>query len=227
MTNELLRRVGIIGDPHAEDELLDAAICFLRRENVDAILCTGDIVTGAGDANRCCHLLIENDVPTVRGNHDRWFLTSGYAEMFADSTPPESLNAKARAFLATLPPTRRFETVHGSLQLAHGTDSDDMRGVYPGDGRWVLEANPLLRRLYAENVYRVLVGGHTHARMLRQFDHLTLLNAGTLRRERSPGFLVADFAAETVQTYLFDNLGTITLGAVVALPAPDGHETKT
>ena len=173
---------------------------------------------GRGDAIRCIHLLRENAIPTVRGNHDRWFFTSGYAEMFPDSTPPESLDAEARAFLATLPPILHFETVRGALQLAHGTDTDDMRGVYPGDGRWVLEANPPLQRLYAENVYRLLVGGHTHARMLRQFDHLTLINAGTLRRERSPGFLLADFAAGKVETYLFGGTGTIVPGATTAFP---------
>ncbi|MBC8140628.1 MAG: metallophosphoesterase family protein [Armatimonadetes bacterium] len=210
--SELLTRVGIIGDPHAEDELLEKAIRFLRGEGVETLFCTGDVVTGRGDANRCCRLLMDNDVLTVRGNHDRWFFAPGYAEMFADSTPPDSIDAEAYAFLATLPLTRRFETVRGTLQLAHGTDTDDMRGVYPGDARWVLEANPPLQRLYAENVYRFLVGGHTHARMVRQFDHLTIINAGTLRRDRSPGFLLADFAAGAVQAYLFDEAGAIVPG---------------
>ena len=184
MTNPLTR-VGIIGDPHADSEYLANAIAFLRGASVDAILCTGDIVTGTGDANRCCHLLEENAIPTVRGNHDRWFFAAGYARMFADSTPPESLDLRARAFLQTLPQTLRFETVRGALQLAHGTDTDDMLAVYPGDAQWVLKANHSLQRLHAENVYRVLVGGHTHAPMVRVFDHLTLLNPGTLKRDRA------------------------------------------
>ncbi len=215
-----IARVGVIGDPHAEDERLAAAIRFLQAEGVDAMFCTGDLVTGAGDANRCCHLLEENRVHTVRGNHDRWFFAGGYSEMFGDSTPPDTLDLRARAFLQTLPQTLDFETVRGPLQLAHGTDQDDMLAVYPGDGRRVMEANWKLQRLYAERRYRILVGGHTHARMVRAFDHLTLLNPGTLRRDRDSGILLADFAAGTVTFFKFGDDGAVSPGEVVPLPKP-------
>ncbi|MBC7808221.1 MAG: metallophosphoesterase family protein [Akkermansiaceae bacterium] len=217
---KLLNRIGVIGDPHAEDGRLAEAIRFLQSDGVDALFCTGDAVTGKGDANRCCHLLEENQVHTVRGNHDRWFFTDAYADMLPDTTPSEALDLRARAFLQTLPQTLPFETVRGPLQLAHGTDIDDMLAVYPGDGRWVLEANWKLQRLYAERRYRILVGGHTHARMVRAFDHLTLLNPGTLRRDQSPGFLVADFAAGVAVFYDFDNAGVVSPGETVPLPKP-------
>ena len=135
-----ISRVGVIGDPHAEDERLAASIRFLHGQGVDALFCTGDVVTGKGDANRCCHLLEENRVHTVRGNHDRWFFAGGYTNMLPDATPPEELDLRARTFLQTLPQTLPFETVRGPLQLAHGIDTDDMLAVYPGDGRWVMEA---------------------------------------------------------------------------------------
>ena len=191
-----LARVGVIGDPHAEDERLAEAIRFLLNKGVEALLCTGDVVTGKGDANRCCHLLENNQVYTVRGNHDRWFFNNGYTEMLPEATSPEEIDLSARAFLQTLPQTLDFETVRGPLQLAHGTDTDDMLAVYPKDSRWVLEANWTLHRLYAEQRYRILVGGHTHAPMARVFDHLTLLNPGTLRHDRDSGFLLANLKRE-------------------------------
>lgn len=218
--NELepLARIGVIGDPHTEDERLAGAIRFLRNEGVDAILCTGDVVSGKGDANRCCHLLEENGVHTVRGNHDRWFFTNGYTDMLPDATPPDELDLPARAFLQTLPQTLHLETVCGPLQLAHGTAEDDMLAVYPKDGNWVLEANWKLQRLYAERWYRILVGGHTHAPMVRTFDHLTLLNPGTLRRDRDSGFLIADLVTGQVTFFHFHEPGSIILGKTVPLP---------
>lgn len=216
-----IARVGVIGDPHAEDERLAAAIRFLHGEGVDALFCTGDVVSGKGDANRCCHLLEENRVHTVRGNHDRWFFADGYANMLPDATPPDELDLRARAYLQNLPQTLAFGTVCGPLQLAHGTDIDDMLAVYPGDGRWVLEANWKLQRLYAERRYRILVGGHTHAPMVRAFDHLTLLNPGTLRRDRDSGVLLADFAAGTVAFYRFTESGVVSpAGNPAPLPKP-------
>ena len=199
-----IERVGIIGDPHAESVLLESAIITLQRAGVDTLLCTGDVVTGVGDANRCCHLLESNDVYTVRGNHDRWFFSGGYAETLPDFTPQSALDLRARAWLAALPVTLTFDTPRGALMLAHGTGTSDMLAVYPDDGDWVLQANWRLNALHAERQLRFLVGGHTHQRMLRTFDHLTLLNPGTLRHDKLPGFLLADFGAGTVTTYTIE-----------------------
>jgi len=81
-----------------------------------------------------------------------------------------------------------------------------MAGVYPGDSDDVLAANHQLHRLWAERHYRFLVAGHTHGRMLRPLDHLTLINPGTLKRDpRVPnGFLIADFASGELCVYDLD-----------------------
>ncbi len=222
----LLRRAGILGDVHAEDRLLDAALDFLARQpDLDALLCTGDLVTGPGSAGRCLERLAAENVLCVRGNHDRWFVEAerrqagvGY-DALPHATPEEDVSAGARAFLAGLPVTRTFLTPAGPLLLCHGTDTDDMTGVYPGDTEAVLSANYKLYRLYAEDVYRVVVAGHTHQRMVRAFDHLTLVNAGTLRRDCAPGFLLADFTARVLHTYdLSPATGEIVGERTVPLP---------
>jgi predicted phosphodiesterase len=66
--------VGLIGDVHAEDALLEAALDYLKGKNVEVILCTGDVADGFGSVARCCELLHQNGVRTVRGNHDRWLI---------------------------------------------------------------------------------------------------------------------------------------------------------
>jgi predicted phosphodiesterase len=75
MNNVLyIRRVGLIGDVHAEAGLLEQSIRFLQGEGVDTLLCMGDLVDGFGDIDRCCELLEQENVYTVLGNHDRWCL---------------------------------------------------------------------------------------------------------------------------------------------------------
>ena len=69
-----IQRIGIIGDVHSEHILLAAALEHLQQENVDTILCTGDLTDGPGDLDACTKLLSHHDVLTVRGNHDRWVL---------------------------------------------------------------------------------------------------------------------------------------------------------
>ncbi len=214
--SEILQRVGIIGDPHAEDERLAEAIRFLRGEGVETLICTGDIVTGRGDANRCCASLLENEIPTVRGNHDRWFFAPGYAETLPNFTLSESMPLEARAFLATLEPTRRLATVSGELLLCHGFGTDDMAGIYPGGDDAPIAA--ALNRLPGERP-RLLVAGHTHRRMVRTVAGVTLINPGSLvGGKEPPGFLLADFGAGIVTAYVFDNAGRISLGMSVTLP---------
>ena len=203
-----LRRVGVLGDVHAEDGLLEAALDHLARyDDLDALLCTGDLVTGPGDAGKCLEMLRAAGALCVRGNHDRWFLEAtrrepgvGY-DSLPDATPDEQVSADARAFLASVPVTRAFETATGPLLLCHGTGHDDMMGVYPGDSDVILAANHRLHRLYSEGHYRLVVSGHTHQRMLRSLGHLTLVNAGTLRRDGAPGFLLLDFEARRLHAF--------------------------
>jgi predicted phosphodiesterase len=199
-----LKRIGVIGDVHAEDGLLASALAWLQGQHVNALFCTGDLVTGEGDANRCCDLLQEANVSTVRGNHDRWFFQPNYPGFMPRTTDVESLTLANRLFLMSLPITLTFDTITGPLLLCHGTGQNDMLGVYPGDSEKTLASNHELHRIWAEQQTRFMVSGHTHTPMCRSLNHLTLINAGTLRRDRKPGFVLLDFTQLTACFYRLD-----------------------
>ena len=202
----MVTRIGIIGDIHSEDELLAATLDFLRQQpGLNALLCVGDVVTGPGDAGRCCRLLREAGVRTVRGNHDRWFLNQvrglgGYLHL-PRATADDEVTGDDRAFLESLPVTHCVETPHGCLLLCHGLGDDDNSGVYSGDSGPALEGNHRLHALVGAGDFRFIVNGHTHDRMARTFDTLTIINAGTLRRDKNPCFAIADFTENRVQFY--------------------------
>lgn len=224
----MVTRIGIIGDIHAEDALLKAALDFLRQQPLDAILCVGDVVTGPGDAGECCRLLQNANVSTVRGNHDRWFLNNsrglgGYLHL-PRATSDDEITGENRLFLESLPMTQKFETPSGMLLLCHGLGEDDTAGVYPGDTGAALEGNQRLHSLLGACEFQFVVNGHTHERMVRRafrpllqvgrrhthkrmvrrFNHLTMMNPGTLRRDLRPGFAVADFIVGQAQFYDLD-----------------------
>lgn len=205
----MVTRIGIIGDVHAEDTVLKATLDFLRREeNLDAVLCVGDIVTGAGDAGECCRLLREAGVLTVRGNHDRWFLNNsrglgGYLHL-PRATAGGEIVGENRQFLESLPATRTLETPGGTLLLCHGLGEDDSAAVYPGDDGAALEGNLRLHALLGACEFHFVINGHIHERMVRRINHLTLINPGSLRRDLRPGFALVDFLAGQVQFYDVD-----------------------
>ena len=196
--NDAWRRVGILGDVHGEDVALERCLDHFATLDLDAILCVGDITDGHGDVARCIELLMNRKVVTVTGNHDRWFLEGTMRDL---SNATEELPLGHRDWLDSLPKTRRFETVAGDGVLCHGVDDDDMAVLRPDTKGYGLQALDGLRVLMLDADVRFMIGGHTHDRMVRGFQDLTVINAGTLHREFEPGCVVVDFADRNVEFY--------------------------
>ena len=220
MTAAVASRIGIIGDVHGEDAALYAALSFLESEGpFDNLLCTGDLPAkqGIGDTDRCCGLLHESGVLTIRGNHDRWYIENESLRSYYGDAEKE-LSGESQRFISGLPPLREMETPLGSLLLCHGIARDDMSGIYPGgpdeDISRALESYGLPGK------YRFMVNGHTHRRMVRPLPGLTIINAGSLRWEENPGFLIADFNKARIDLFdLTPFTYQITAAGSVGLPA--------
>lgn len=211
-------RLGVIGDIHTEIEILEWALDVLRRENVEAVLSTGDIADGPQDAQgvmRCCRRLREHGVLTVLGNHDRWLLDSAMRD-FPDATFLDEIDEETRTFLRQLPSTREFQTPQGLLLLNHGLGGDDMAVLYPHDRGPDLANNAALQALLREGRHRFVVGGHTHRRMVRRIDAVTFINAGALGVTREPCCVVLDFEQGTAQFHDYVR-GQTALGPVFPL----------
>ncbi len=216
MNDAPLRRLGLIGDVHAEDVLLECALRFLEAEGLDVIACTGDVPDGGGDIDRSCALLREHDVLTVSGNHDRWLLAGEHASL-RDAT--RDLEPESRAFLASLPETMLLPTPRGGALLCHGVGEDDMAVLRPDTRGYALGAIPELRELMLDPDVSYMLGGHTHQSMVRRFVGVSVVNAGTLHRRYAPGFCIVDFAAEEVAHYLCSD-GHLRLAHTEPLPRP-------
>lgn len=193
-----LRTLGVLGDIHAEDTRLAAALDHLRASSVDRIVSVGDIVDGPGDFVRTCALLRAASVDTVRGNHERWLL-AGTMRDLPDALPTADLGPLERHFVTGLPLVREYHTAAGLMLLCHGLGPHDMQTVHPDDSGYALEYNDALQALIAERRYRFVVCGHSHQRMVRGFGQLTVVNAGTLYRDHEPCFARIDCAAGEVE----------------------------
>jgi putative phosphoesterase len=218
-----LQRIGVIGDIHAEDHYLESVLKFLTNSSLDLIMAVGDVADGRGSVDLCCQLLQHYRVATVAGNHERWFLAEEARDV-PDATPLDGVSSEARAYLSSLPKLLEFETAAGRLLLCHGLGEYDMGGVKPGEDGDALEANFALLQLMLKAKYRFVVNGHTHQRMVRKFDHLTIINAGTLFHKHKPGFLIADFEDRSVQYYDLNHKGQVSKAEIINLFVDTGME---
>ncbi len=195
-----IRRIGLIGDIHCEDQLLETALRFLDEARVELVCAVGDIVDGPGNANRAIELLVRHNVMTVLGNHERW-LFAGEMRGLPDANSRFDLDAASWEYLPDLPARRTLDTARGRALLCHGLGDDDMAGIWPDETPQQIRENLPLWRLVHSRRYEFILNGHTHARMVRTFDHMTVINAGTLYRKHDPCFCLVDFEAAFVQFY--------------------------
>jgi predicted phosphodiesterase len=194
--NPVINRLGVIGDLHGEHDRLSRALEWLHGQQLDAIVCTGDIADGRGCINTCCDLLRQAGVLTVAGNHDRWLLEDRVRHL-PDAHAASELSTSSRELLASLPRERRLDTPRGELLLCHGIEEDDLAKVWPGTAQSEVLKNPRLDGLLQSSDYRFLINGHMHFRVLIDFSNLLLMNAGTLKGDRA-GVSVIDFLGGTV-----------------------------
>lgn len=148
--------VGAIGDIHSEDRLLEKAISFLNAQRVEMILCSGDIVDGRGDVNRCCTLLDQDNIQVVQGNHEQWFLEQSMRGL-PDATRLDEVSQESIAYLQSLPLTDEFFVPDGVLLLCHGLGENTMAKVTPDDYGYALESNMDLQKLLDDKKYRYII----------------------------------------------------------------------
>ncbi|EXJ16496.1 metallophosphoesterase family protein [Imhoffiella purpurea] len=206
-----IRRLGLIGDIHGDDALLEQALRLLSERGVERIAATGDIVDGPGSIDRCCELLAAHRVLAVRGNHDRWLL-EGVLRDLPHATLASALTPTAKDFIAGLPPTLELDTPRGRLLLCHGLGPHDTKKVNPDDSGYALESNFELQELLCSSRgYRWILNGHSHRRMVRHFpEGTTIVNAGTLGPdEHSGGCLELDFETGVARLFEFTPTGRL------------------
>lgn len=155
-----MRKVGILGDLHANLSALEAVLALLELEEVDTIHCVGDIVGYGARPNEVIELLIDRGVTAVAGNHD-WALLGKISE--------ESFNPYAQAALEwtrnRLTPAAReyLEALPLRMDLEHYTLT---HGALPHPEEFeYLQSFPTALATLADFDSPVCFVGHTHVPM--------------------------------------------------------------
>lgn len=167
-------RVGVISDIHANLVALDAVLDDIPP--VEALVCAGDVIGYNPWPAGCVDRLIELEVPTIMGNHDRKLVTGtnfvGNRMARAGITHArEQLSADQRAWLTDLPDERRL--FDGRVRVVHGHPDDPDRYTYPE------EFGPDLL-----DDAEVLVLGHTHLQHHVVTEAGVVLNPGSVGQPR-------------------------------------------
>ncbi|MCZ4282598.1 metallophosphoesterase family protein [Kiloniella laminariae] len=146
-------QVAIISDIHGNLLALETVMREINQRKPDFVLNLGDCVSGPFWPKETFEYLQDLDIPTVRGNHDRWL-----DERTAEQINPgydfghRSLDAGHRKILGALPARLMIEQ---DILAFHGTPLDDTK--------YLLEDN-------VEGRLALARGRDVHARIGDQFN---------------------------------------------------------
>lgn len=117
-------RIAALSDIHGNVWALEAVLEDARRQGVDLIVDTGDLLSGPLEPAATADLLIPLGLPTIAGNHERQLLAcEHHAGGPADQHAFEHTTPRHREWLRHLPPT--LDLARGGVFLCHGSPTSD------------------------------------------------------------------------------------------------------
>jgi putative phosphoesterase len=175
-------RVGFISDIHGNLFALEPVLADLETQNVDRIVCLGDICFGP-QAHECLVRIRELGCPIVLGNWDAWS-TDGFPP--ADD-PVGAMLYEIGAFWAGLLTDEDHEFVK-TFVPTFDIEGDDglLMHCFHGSPKsftdWIFATTPdaEIEPLFADTNAPILVGGHTHLQMVRRFGQHMIVNPGSV-----------------------------------------------
>ncbi len=184
-------KLAVITDIHGNAAALDAMLEDAAARGLRAIICLGDIASGAGWPRETVDMLTATGIPCIRGNHDRWISEHDPAAMGKqDRLAYDELSADQRRWLMDLPVS--LEPAPGVLAV-HGSPGSDVQNLIEEVVAERLRPAPMqvLRDRLGEvgMAARVVLCGHSHRTGMVQVPGGPLVvNPGSLGL---PGFRIS------------------------------------
>lgn len=156
-------KLAVIADIHGNHLALEAVLNDIEKQNISDVLNLGDCLSGPLEAEKTANLLMKNNFPTVRGNHDRQLLDTNPDEMGqSDAFAFDQLSQKHLDWLGTFPETIVYKN---DVFMCHGTPRCDnvywMENVL--DNAEVVSNSQETIEHYAQGIdCSLILCGHTH-----------------------------------------------------------------
>ena len=153
---------------------------------MDTVVCVGDIYGSGNGVAECCSLLQRKQIPTVRGNHDRWLIEA----VEGDENLRQSVGLEVVQFLSGLPITLKINTVAGEGLVCHGIGTNDLAHLPRTFPR------SLVRRSFRVGLIppqcTLVIHGHSHLQRQQTCEGVLFVAVGALRAHPVGGCIIID-----------------------------------
>ncbi|SEW04827.1 Predicted phosphodiesterase [Aliiroseovarius sediminilitoris] len=192
-------RFAVIADIHSNSDALEAVFQDISDQGIESVVNLGDHLSGPMAASETAELLLSNEMPAIRGNHDRWLVENKREDMISiDGVAFDQLDEHHLNWLRELPTTLWLSE---DVFACHGTPKSDttywMEKVSP-QGDIILRSRDEVADEASSIDASLLLCGHTHLpRRMDLPDGRVVLNPGSVG---CPGYIDKTPVHHVVQT---------------------------
>lgn len=171
-------QIAVLSDIHGNRLALEAVLEDIKKQGVKRIVDLGDSLYGPLDPIGTAQLLIENNIPSVKGNEDRLLF-----ETHEDNPTLEfvlgNLRSEHLSWIENLPRTYEFNEFY----LCHGSPEKDTKYLIEEvkeEGVFVKEPYKLLRDVSSIK-QQIILCGHSHIpRIIYLINGKYIINPGSV-----------------------------------------------
>ena len=172
-------RIGLIADIHGNFIALESVLSELKQEQIDRIICLGDVAALGPQPHEVIGRLRELSCPVVMGNTDDWYLKPVPE---GDDELRQIVQWGLQQFTdSDLDYLRSFQPV-----IEMNLDVDKTLLCYHGSPRSYTDviasttSTTEITSMFAGYDASIMVGGHTHIQMLRRYEQAFIINPGSV-----------------------------------------------
>lgn len=178
-------KIAFISDIHANIFALREVLSDIEKQNVDRVICLGDLVGYATFPNEVINLIRKNNILTIQGNYDQStgeelmecgcdYKTQEALERASRSLfwTQDEVTAENKKWLKDLPENKHLEIEGWNLFLVHGSPRKNNEYLYPGK-------IDTIKQITAKYNFDILVSGHIHQPYFKVFNDKYIVNAGS------------------------------------------------
>ena len=182
-TKGQLMRIAFISDIHGNFTAFQAVLADISSQNIDQIVCLGDVVTIGPQPAEVLNTLRGMDCLFIKGNHDAAVLNPESAAQYEIThhlLPDlywcrEQLSSDDLKFIDSFKPTQNIKLSNGINILAfHGSP------LSPIDIIQSTTPDETLDLYFAKQTADIFIGGHSHIQMQRRYGDKVILNSGSV-----------------------------------------------
>lgn len=185
-------KIGLLSDVHAKPAPVADALSIFKREQVDIIICPGDIAGYFDEIRPVIDLLVETDCRAIIGNHDQTYL----------ETHSEESSTAEYNFLKALPETLEYEIEGKRIYVVHAHPPASQHGgikLLDVDGEMIPQQKEYWQQELKDLDYDVLIVGHTHQVFAELLGGVLVINPGSTLFNHT--CMILNLPDMTVQTF--------------------------